>query len=95
MRIPATGATGNPAVQTVYFDGMGGGGTMGGGPVVANTGASLYRAAVSFYPSTTGGQTTTARILVTWPALGERTPNTAPKNYAGSYEAITMVDRKP
>lgn len=39
------------------------------------------------------GKTTSVRILLTWPALADRTAASKPANYSGSYEVVTALDR--
>ena len=54
----------------------------------------IYRATVWFYAPATSQRTATGvRILLTWPALADKTANTAPAKYAGAYEVFTALDR--
>lgn len=61
----------------------------------ASTGipASRFRASVAFLPST-GKQATPVRILVTWPALADKTATGWPKNFSGSFETVIALNRK-
>jgi len=55
---------------------------------------SRYRASVVMAAPTAGQRlATTARILITWPALADPSPGTPPKNFAGSLEILTALDR--
>jgi uncharacterized protein (TIGR02598 family) len=51
-----------------------------------------YLAYITFPNTPTGKTATPIRILLTWPAAADLN-NTPPKNYAGSYEVLTALDR--
>ena len=54
----------------------------------------LYRVTIGFAPPASGQHTATmARVLITWPALADQTTTAWPKNYSGSYESTTALDR--
>ena len=55
--------------------------------------ATLYLMAPASSSSITYRTATTARILLTWPALADLTASTPPSKYAGSFEAVTALDR--
>jgi type II secretory pathway pseudopilin PulG len=65
-------------------------GTVGGAAVA---GQSRYRVTVAFYPAANQLTAAGVRILVTWPALADRTTTTWPVNFTGSYEVLTALDR--
>jgi len=53
-----------------------------------------YRATIYFNPPTLRQRTATmVRILITWPALADRTAASAPSAFTGSYEIFTTLDR--
>jgi len=53
-----------------------------------------YRATVFFSaPPGTQKTATTVRVLITWPALADKTASEDPRNFAGSYEITTALDR--
>jgi len=54
-----------------------------------------YRATLVFTvpPATSKCFGTLVRVLITWPALADKTGNAAPVNFAGSYETLTALDR--
>jgi type II secretory pathway pseudopilin PulG len=53
-----------------------------------------YRATITFVaPPSPQRKATTAKILLTWPALADKSAGTAPTKYAGSYETFTALDR--
>jgi len=87
--IPLTSGT-----QTFYLDESGSPTAIGSGPTNSGAFPSRYRASVFITPPAVGQRAaTTARILMTWPASADPSPATAPKNYAGSYEILTALDR--
>ena len=53
---------------------------------------SIYLAYVTFSAPTATQASTPVRILITWPAGGDLN-NNPPKNYVGSYEAVTTLER--
>jgi uncharacterized protein (TIGR02598 family) len=91
FRVPQPGeAASGVTPQTVYLDqsGASAAGGVGAGPVTSGSAFSRYRVSVGFNPPETGERTATAvRILVTWPALGDRNPAAWPTQYSGSFEA--------
>jgi Tfp pilus assembly protein PilV len=64
---------------------------------VANTNPNLtpkYRATLIFTPSNNSQKTATqVRILITWPAMADRSTAATPTNFTGSYETFTALDR--
>jgi uncharacterized protein (TIGR02598 family) len=62
-----------------------------GSPVVAGT-QPRYLAYVTATPPTDTKAATLVRILITWPAAADMN-NNPPKNFAGSYEVTTALDR--
>jgi uncharacterized protein (TIGR02598 family) len=53
-----------------------------------------YRATIYFVaPNTSQKTATTARILLTWPALADKSAGATPSNYTGAYEIFTAVNR--
>ena len=55
-----------------------------------------YRAYITLTPPPSGAiYATAARLLITWPALADKTANIEPSQYSGSYEAVTALDRNP
>ena len=63
------------------------------GTVDSSGGAnSIYLAYVTFSGTTSSPSATPVRILITWPAAGDLN-NNPPKNFAGSYEAVTTLNR--
>jgi uncharacterized protein (TIGR02598 family) len=58
-----------------------------------------YRAAITFTTANSSSATspqrkaTIARILLTWPALADKSGTAPPTNYTGSYEIMTALDR--
>jgi hypothetical protein len=64
---------------------------------VANASPNLnpkYRATITFMPSGTSQKTALqARILITWPAMADKSWQSPPVNFAGSYEIFTALDR--
>jgi hypothetical protein len=55
-------------------------------------GASRFLAYVSFYSASATKSATPVRILITWPAAADLS-NNPPKNFSGSYEVITALDK--
>jgi uncharacterized protein (TIGR02598 family) len=95
IEIPTSGPTntmvsGSP--QTIYFEENGSATDVGQSP----TTSSRYRVSVGFRAPDTSGdsrEVTMVRVLVTWPALADQSPNAWPTQYTGSYEVITALDR--
>ena len=86
---PPTGSV----LQTVYVDGSGqASGTM---PNVAPAPTSLYRISVTLYspPAATPLAATIATILITYPALADKTPVSAPTNYTDHFETTIALNR--
>lgn len=83
------------SLQTIYFTESEAATSVGAGPNNNGTSPSRYRASVYLTPPATAGQrtATVARVLITWPAFADPAPATAPKNYAGSFEIATALDR--
>jgi Tfp pilus assembly protein PilW len=90
--IPASGgnASGNTP-QTVYVDASGvATGTLGLPP----TSASIYRISLFFYPPASPLKVaTTARILITAPALADPSPQSAPAKYSNIFETSISLNR--
>ncbi|XHR27291.1 MAG: hypothetical protein ACFUZC_15240 [Chthoniobacteraceae bacterium] len=89
---PAYGLTLNSGLETVYFSEDGAVTSIGGAPVSSGTFPSRYRASLYVHPQA-GQGITMVRLLITWPALADASPESDPKNYAGSYEVVTALDR--
>jgi len=73
-------------------------GTTGTTAVDANADPSQnprYRITLYFYPptSSSGKSATTARVLITWPALADQTASLVPTKFTGSYETSTALNR--
>lgn len=53
-----------------------------------------YRVTLFFTaPPATQKSATIARVLITWPALADKSAASDPRNFAGSYEITTALDR--
>ncbi|MEO7931519.1 MAG: hypothetical protein ABIT76_00020 [Chthoniobacterales bacterium] len=52
-----------------------------------------YRATIVIKTASTTDKSTAVRILITWPALADKTAATDPVNFSGSLETLTMLDR--
>lgn len=63
-----------------------------GSPDTAGGSNSRYLAYVTFSTPSCPKAPTPTRILITWPAAGDLN-NNPPKNFSGSYEAVTALDR--
>ena len=69
------------------------------GSVVATAASAHFRATVTCTPpaaivtSATPRTATLARVLITWPAVVDPTPTTAPTKYNGSFETVIALDR--
>jgi uncharacterized protein (TIGR02598 family) len=93
LGVPATG--GSVTTTTLYLTGA--------GSSIDNSGTKLttpstteptYLATVVVTPAATGTlNASTARILITWPALPNQLNNQAPTQYQGSFEAIVGLSR--
>lgn len=80
--------------QTVYLAESGSATSIGSGPNYDTASPSRFRASLYFTPATSGQRNATmVRILMTWPAFADPSPLASPKNYAGSYEIFTALDR--
>jgi uncharacterized protein (TIGR02598 family) len=94
FQIPNAGQGGAVAsVQSIYL-GDGGNAVTAVETAPSGSAGAVYRVSVTFAPpasSQRGG--TTARVLVTWPALADLDPAQWPRRYAGSYEIVTVLDR--
>lgn len=87
---PIYGITSASGTSTFYLAQDGSATAINSGPDLS----SRYRASI-FIVAPPAGQrmATTARILITWPALADPVPGTLPKNFSGSFEVITALDR--
>jgi type II secretory pathway pseudopilin PulG len=90
----AVGAPGAPSsAETLFFrDGA----DVIGPPDTPAVGADplpRYRATVVLTPPASGRRATTGRILVTWPAMADPVPGSAPTKYNGSLETFVALDR--
>jgi len=63
-----------------------------GSPDATGGSNSRYLAYVTFSTPTCPKAPTPTRILITWPAAGDLN-NNPPKNFSGSFEAVTALDR--
>jgi len=54
-----------------------------------------YRALVTLTPpsTTTSKSATFVRMVISWPAMADRTPNVDPSHAAGTFESVTALDR--
>ncbi len=54
-----------------------------------------YRATLDFLapPSVAQKSATMVRVLVTWPALADKSATSPPSNFAGSFETVTALNR--
>lgn len=90
--IPATGT--NTATQFLGQDGSAVGALNADAIPSENP---RYRATLQFTaadPSKPNQKmATSVRILITWPALADRSASSAPSNFSGSYEAIVSLNR--
>lgn len=104
FKVPAPGAPATPAAapQTLFLPASGdsdGSVALKAGASPVFTGASQtqsrYRACVWFTPPTDAKSkaATLVHILVTWPAIADQQPSTVPKNYTGSFETVTALNR--
>ena len=90
---PVSGAA-NTSTYTLFLaeDGTPANITQGG-----NANPSLnprYRATLSFTAPAAGQRTaTTARILLTWPALADPVASSPPSKFSGSFETVIALDR--
>jgi type II secretory pathway pseudopilin PulG len=93
--IPKTGAA--TIMRTVFLR-LDGSVAQSSTPTVVDKDADVtqnprYRVTVNFYPPAIGARTATmARLLITWPAIVDKTAATAPKNYSGSFETVIALD---
>ena len=62
-------------------------------PAVGADPLPRYRATVVLTPPASGRRATTGRILVTWPAMADPVPGSAPTKYNGSLETFVALDR--
>jgi uncharacterized protein (TIGR02598 family) len=101
---PSSGAAAGAAqtTGTTLYLSASGNASENGEVVFGGTNISRYRATVAFAPPASGQRTATGvRILITWPAQADPEPGvwtlgsspSWPKNYSGSYEADTTLDR--
>jgi uncharacterized protein (TIGR02598 family) len=90
ISIPATGSA---PIQTIFFRTNGNpAGKVGA--AADPTQDPFYRAMLEIGKEpTSNGTATKVHVLVTWPALGDRTANTAPKNFSGSFETVIFLNR--
>jgi hypothetical protein len=88
--IPSAGA-GSTGPKTVYVDATGTAtGTVGTAPA-AN---SIYRVSLYFVPPGTGQRMATlARIVITFPALADSTPNSNPTMYSDVFQTMVTLNR--
>lgn len=96
FKIPAPGGAASTNPQVLYFTEAGQKtGSVGTGttPTLTGTGAAFFRANVGFTPPGSGQRkATTARILITWPAVGTQTSGW-PTTFTGSFEGVTALNR--
>ena len=85
----STGATGAP--QSLYFDASGSVvGTVGATP----SPSAFYRVSLGFTPPSQGHrEATLVRVMVTWPALADKVPQTWPSRYTGIFQTVVALDR--
>ncbi|MDQ3623230.1 MAG: hypothetical protein M3463_12175 [Verrucomicrobiota bacterium] len=90
--IPVAGEPPSAAPQTIYMgEDLSPTGSLGSGP----TETSRYRVSVGFTPPEEASSkwTTSARILVTWPAASDNKPESWPSKHIGSFEAVIAFTR--
>lgn len=92
--IPAAGT----ATRTIFLRQDGMAAASEGVDAASNASPNLnprYRATLVFVaPEDTSQKiATTVRILITWPAMADKTANASPDRYAGSYETLTALYR--
>jgi uncharacterized protein (TIGR02598 family) len=96
-QIPLPNAGGKPVTHTVFLR-LDGSVAQTASPTVVDVDADVsqsprYRVTVNFYPPATGKRNATmARLLITWPAVVDKTAATAPTNYSGSFETVIALD---
>ena len=94
--IPAPGQSVPQSYPNVFFfaEGLLPVGSSASSTAAVNASANpLFRADVILTSPSSGRMATTARILVTWPALTNPNPGSPAQNYSGSYEVMTALDR--
>jgi type II secretory pathway pseudopilin PulG len=89
---PSYGVPLNSGLETLFFSEDGSTTTANGSPAASGAFPSQYRASLYFTPMAEQG-ITMVRVLITWPALADPSPMIDPRNYAGSYEVLTALDR--
>jgi uncharacterized protein (TIGR02598 family) len=80
--------------QTLYFSADGSpSGAVGDSATTTGT-VARYRAAVAFItPSYNANRTTCVRLVISWPAMADKTANSWPTNAAGKYEVVTALEK--
>jgi uncharacterized protein (TIGR02598 family) len=88
----------NPESHTLYFKDH----AQPAGDVDADAQPSeqpQYRVTLNFIPPENGGESintnpeaTKVRVLVTWPAMADRSAQSAPSKYSGSYETVISLN---
>jgi len=99
ITFPLTTST-NSVSHTVWLDEWGAqvgvtDSTATAAQVAAKTSSPKYRAFITLTPpaTTSAKSATFVRTVISWPAFSDPTPNTNPKNAAGTYETVTALDR--
>jgi uncharacterized protein (TIGR02598 family) len=86
--VPAVTGSGDTNPQIVYVDASG---------TTATGTARIYRINVAFSPPLPAGTNlrgaTTARILITWPAMADASTTTWPANYSDMFETTVSLNR--
>jgi uncharacterized protein (TIGR02598 family) len=54
---------------------------------------ATFRATITVNPPSTGRSASTARILITWPALADQNLSLPPSHYSGSFVSVVGIDR--
>lgn len=85
FQVPAAGGNPDPTPQIIYVDPSGN---------VATGNARIYRINVAFNPPASGTRgATTARILITWPALADANSTGWPTMYSDMFETTITLNR--
>jgi len=99
LKIPA-GAALAAVTQAVFLARDGNLSSATGQIATSGISLSMYRATITFPQNsfvspagTTNRTATMVRVFVTWPALADSNPASAPVNYAGSFETFTTLNR--
>jgi len=92
-KVPIPAQPGGATSHTVFFRADGKiSGTPNANAIPADS--PFYRAMLTVGKDPqTRGTATVVRVLITWPALGDRAANQDPKNFTGSFETVIALNR--